>query len=553
MHTEEKQDTGQTAEDIGDPGICLTRDTKEEPLESSQKNEGSRQETGDKATEQVKQDDESAENNKSRDTTSSYQNAASNIKKIFENSKAENGSNQEDLYDILSKIVGIKNVVIANEIHGSSFFESGEATETEDKMLCLNLDDMAKLEAFFQYYKNKNNIIFYYIVSIACLGAIEKTQLDNVSRKLITYINSDTEEIVTGYNYTLSRLTQQLGLKELMLIKIRRNSEQKVEGIGYEEHKLKKLRNILWKEYVQLRKPMMDWLIDLYMHSHDETIILWSRKAILDYTEIDGNYICEYVERKISNWEHVSNLKFLCSLMLKLHQIDDVRMQTEGILNSWVKQHNRKLWLVSFSCFIDLGNAGVNETDLDEAIQECFTGSTDTDNNQQISKYLLSEMRRQNKAKELVYRNFRAVYDSAAGKLEKERCCLNLLLLLLWDTIYCAGASSTNTVVYSLHEAEWRKLLSPVFYDIWSNADSRAILSDITDHLFQHLNTCDADTVNILKPFFQMLAFNRSKICYENVIVYLNRPVGEKRDDAKTAISHFLELQLLQRKKERMH
>lgn len=442
--------------------------------------------------------------------------------------------------EVLSSLMGNSrfsgNLVIANTISESSFFKSPtESKGAEEKIYCLT--EPGELHKFME--QKKDSMLKLYLLVLAGVRIVEKNELDSQALILASYLDTGEEKAFSGdRELPLSSITEQLNAREYVIEKNTPAGKTKAEAIGYTEEQAAKIRNILWKEYLFLRRPMTEWLLQVSKQSGFSASFLAS-EGLAKLCALDFSYAQDQVLNVLEKGKSIREIGCLAEILLEIAKHPGTQNYAVHLVKNWTRRNYSNAWLAGLTCYVREPSTA-DARILHERLCTTLTGENPY-GQKTVIWYLGTLLHNNSVFGEMLYDAIAEAFSDADFEENKERISLNVLSLML-EEIYRAGKRTPKLVLIDLlNEDSIRKKALSMWRHVWKNYELRHLTQDLLDYYFEKIST----TGEYMKLFFRMLAYTRVKADFDNTIIYLEHPgAGRKTRE-------FLKNWLLELKKTR--
>lgn len=473
--------------------------------------------------------------------------------------KLESLKNQQDIQGLADAVSSVlaelgtsgnitANFVIAKEIKKSSFFsgdskeEKGQAGEEQeegeqgqgkqdDRSSLYRLDDEKEMKRFIT--EQQDHMLFVYMLVLASMRVVEKSRLHDLAEKVRSYITDDRERFADGNQHPLYLILEQINALEYTIVKNTVAGRLELEGVGYPQDRAAKLREIIWKELVYLREPLLEWLLELN-RKESYPMGVFAAEAISEYASMDFSYAYDHIIKPLTQADRISGFGTLGRVMTALYINDRYKENIRSLSSHWLSTGtSSKTWLAALSIYLKYPESAETGRIKGKLIQ--VLSGEDYSSDDEVFKYLGILLCGYKELAGLVYIAAAEAF-SGSDKEKKELVCLNVLNLLLYEILMSRTSRRRLNLVDGVNDQECRKQIVCVYRHIWSDWMMRHMMETILDVYLE--GTQAPDSSEYMKLFFRMLAFSGKKNDYENMMVYLDK--GERRNAMKKELLRWL-------------
>lgn len=436
------------------------------------------------------------------------------------------------------------NIVFANTINDSSFFQSADPKDqdktTGKREYCLT--EESDLCSFMQ--KKKNSYLRLYFLMLIGLRVVEVRQSEQYIEELNKYIGWDDEQVMEDVDMPFSEVCSVLSVRSIEIQKQTRSGHIVYEAIGYTEEQVYKIRTAFWKNYVNLRQPLIRWLIQLNDEQQYPSAVL-AGKGLADLAQIDFSYLYEWVIFQGDTIHKLSQINCLARIMEYAWKTEKYRGNAQQILKDWMEQIGSKAWIVSLLCSLSEPDM-VDQKDM----RDCLKRRLDQFfMEQDWAGFLILKVHQERKLCHMIYDALAECFMESRGNTEKEMVCLQFLSLLLSECCLIPKTGAELTLLQVFQEQRRREVQSPMLCWLWRHRGYRNVLESILDQYLERLPEGYGETY--LRMFIRMLAFTGERIDFENMEVYLQHSVNYKKLRSKQRLYQWLQGLIKQRMERR--
>lgn len=450
----------------------------------------------------------------------------------------------QNLKDIIREYDGQSlNIVYADKIQGSSFFSNMQYEEKEkskaEQFYCLTQE-----EDFLLFMHNKrNSCLKLYFLMLLGVRVIETNNLNRYIEQIKRCIGWNEEEPIEDTDMPFSKVCCLLRVEEMGIIKRTQAGKMTQGAIGYTANDIRKLREIFWKNYMSLRAPLIQWLVEVNEGKRYPEAVL-AGIGLADFAQIDFAFIYEKVvvsENKFYSESQIYCMKRIMEYAWKEKRYHD---NIKHLLHHWLDQGQYQSWLVSLVCYLSDKNM-VEQDKLKKCLKrkiEIFAIE------QKWAGFLILTAHQNPVLCNILYDVLAELYTKAESRTEKEQICLQFLAMLFAENCFACEKRETLMFIQVLEEKDCIRKQMPMMRMIWRDFEYRRLLQSILD---RYINSFPLvlDKPN-LKSFVIMLAFTGQKADFENMTVYLKRKSGCDNMAIKQQLYRELQETLIHRKKE---
>ena len=462
------------------------------------------------------------------------------------NLKNLNSPNEEILQDLKELFQEQEcqnlNIVIANTIQDSSFFQNQNNQEMkhpkDEKNYCLTQE---KDFLLFMHDK-KNSCLKLYLLMLLGVRVIETNKLNYYTEQLKLCIGWNEEDPMEDTDLPSSKVCHMLGVEQFEIEKRTQAGMMALEAIGYTEENIRILRKIFWRNYVNLREPLIQWLTKVNDGNQYPGAVL-AGMGLADFAQLDFAFIYDRLivwEKKMHSEAQIS---CITRIMKNAWMTEHYRDNISHLLQHWLEQNKSLGWLVSLTCYVS-DSAMVDAGKL----QKCLKNKIEIFSlEQKWAGFLILKAHQSPVLCNILYNALAELYTNAESKVEKEQICLQFLTMLFVESYFVSEKGKDLVFIQLLTNKECAKKQKPMLFLLLKTLEYRRLLQSILDRYFSILPK--AFDKSALKNFIILLAFTGQKTDFENMIVYLKRKSGCGNLTIKAQLCRELQEILMQKKK----
>lgn len=440
----------------------------------------------------------------------------------------------EKLFSYLGNVKGtVVNCVVANEINDSSFFQKQEKESLKEgqKIYCLTEEN--GFWEFMQKYRN-TRIQLYMLVTVG-LGTVEKSQLDHLAISLNHLLGMETEDIAPDYGCSFTELRLQLNLTECVIKKETFAGTTDLDAIGYNKEQLDILRKLLWKEYIQLREPLLEWLLRLN-ETCDYPISICAGEALSEFSVIDFGYVYEHIIKQMLRRDTISNTGCLSRILLKTGGIKKYEANVAELVNNILDRRRSNFCISAMTYYLNFPEM-IPQEKIDNMLKVVIKSERE---GRKLFQNIIVLLRKYPIFASIFYRNVMEIYDEQGRYSDRKRVCEKVLSGLRLETYVLWTGSPKLMLIEELNDKRTREETTRLWRDIWQRKEMRMKLCDILDNYFgigkNYVNFC----TKYMYLFFRTLSFSGQKTDFDNMMLYLERSIYGEKSRIKEELKKYL-------------